>query len=125
MIPDADSIKRIAQQLVDTKNKLLIAQGELNTLQRTYDDYSKELSGKLDELDRFLYQANDEQLGTYRSKRIMEHIAEVQRTLTIYRTVLIGKHIGKLQSLIKDSFGALVHKSDLVNDIYISPDNSH
>ncbi len=123
MIPDADSIKRIAQQLVDTKNELLIVQGELNTLQRTYDDYSKELSGKLDELDRFLYQVNDEQLGAYRSKRIMEHIAEVQRTLTIYRTVLIGKHIGKLQSLIKDSFGALVHKSDLVNDIYISPDN--
>ncbi len=123
MIPDADSIKRIAQQLVDAKNKRLIAQGELNTLQRIYDDYSKELSGKLDELDRFLYQANDEQLGAYRSKRITEHIAEVQRTLTIYRTVLIGKHIGKLQSLIKDSFGALVHKSDLVNDIYISPDN--
>ena len=123
MIPDADSIKRVSRQLVDTKNKLLIVQGELNTLQRTCDDYSKELSGKLDELDRFLYQANDEQLGTYRSKRIMEHIAEVQRTLTIYRSVLIGKHIGKLQSLIKDSFGALVHKGDLVNDIYISPDN--
>ena len=123
MIPDADSIKRIAQQLVDAKNKRLIAQGELNTLQRTYDDYSKELSGKLNELDRFLYQANDEQLGTYRSKRILEHIAEVQRTLTIYRTVLIGKHIGKLQSLIRDSFGSLMHKSDLVNDIHISPDD--
>ena len=123
MIPDADSIKSIAQQLADTKNKLLIAQGELNTLQRTYDDYCKELSGKLDELDRFLYQANDEQLGTYRSKRIMEHIAEVQRTLTIYRTVLIGKNIGKLQSLIKDSFGVLAHKCDLVNDICISSDN--
>ncbi len=123
MIPDADSIKRIAQQLVDAKDKRLIAQGELNSLQRTYDDYSKELSGKLNELDRFLYQANDEQLGTYRSKRILEHIAEVQRTLTIYRTVLIGKHIGKLQSLIRDSFGSLMHKSDLVNDIYISPDD--
>ena len=123
MIPDADSVKKIAQQLADTKNKRLIVQGELNALQRTYDDYVKELSNKLNELDCLLYQVNDEQLGTYRRKRILEHLAEVKNTLTIYRSALIGKHIGKLQSLIKESFWSLIHKSDLVNDIFINPDD--
>lgn len=122
-IPDVDSIKGIAQQLVDAKNKHLIVQGELNTLQRIYDDYVKELSSKLNELDCLLYQANDGQLGAYRSKRILEHLSEVRHTLTVYRTALIGKRLGKLQSLIRDSFWSLVHKSDLVNDIYINTDD--
>lgn len=122
-IPEADMIKAVAQQLKTAEDNSKISQGEINTLQKLYDETIKATNNKQNELDRLLHNANDEQLITHRDKRILEHTSEVRHTLGLYRKALIGKHIGRLESLIQESFTALIRKNDLVKNIHINPDD--
>ena len=122
-VPEADMIRGVAQALKSAEDKLKISQGELKTLQMNYDEAAKLFTNKQIEIDRLLHNANDEQLGYHRSKLILEHTTEVQKTLTLYRTALIDNHIGRLQALVKESFTALIRKTDLAHDIRISPES--
>ncbi len=122
-VPEADMIRGIARALKVIEDKHKIAQGELKILQTNYDETARLLTNKQIQIDRLLHNANDEQLGFHRSKRILEHTAEVQKTLTLYRKALIDNHIGRLQALVKESFTALIRKTDLVHDIRISPES--
>ncbi|PHS71158.1 MAG: DNA sulfur modification protein DndD [Cycloclasticus sp.] len=122
-IPDGDMIKDVAQQLKTAEVNHKIAQSELNSIQNTYDEAAKTLAHKQHELDRFLHNANDEQLSAHQDKHVLEHIAEVRQTLMLYRQELINKHIGSLENLIKESFASLIRKSDLVQDIRINPED--
>ena len=54
---------------------------------------------------------------------ILEHTSEVRQTLELYRKALIDKHIGRLEVLIKESFTALIRKTDLVHNIRIDPED--
>ncbi len=123
VIPEADMIKAVAKALKMAEDKHKIAQGELNVLQAGYNDTLKILAIKQNELDRLLHTANNEQLNAHRDKRILEHTAEVKHTLTLYRKALTNKHIGRLESLITESFTGLIRKSDLVDNISINPDD--
>ena len=122
-IPEADMIKGAAKQLKIAEDESKIAQGEFNSLQNNYNETVKITNNIQNELDRVLHSSNDEQLSMHRDKRILEHASEVRQTLGIYRKVLIGKHIGRLETLIKESFTTLIRKSDLVHNIRISPDD--
>jgi len=119
-VPEEDMIRGITRALKAAEDKHKIAQGEFNTLKINYDETAKLLDSKQSEIDRLLHNANDEQLDIHRKKHILEHMAEVQHTLTIYRKSLIDKHIGRLQALIKESFTTLIRKGDLVHDIRIN-----
>jgi len=122
-IPDADMIRDVALQLKKSEDNKRIAQGEIKTLQKIYDETSKAINSKQKELDRLFHNANDEQLNSHRDKRILEHTTEVRITLQLYRKALISKHIGRLETLIKESFTSLIRKNDLVNNICINPDD--
>ena len=122
-IPDADMIRNVAQQLKTSEDNKKIAQGEIKTLQKLYDETTKVINSKQNELDRLYHNANDEQLSSHRDNRILEHAVEVRNTLQLYRKALIGKHIGRLESLIKESFTSLMRKNDLVHNISINPED--
>lgn len=122
-IPDADMIRGVALQLKNSEDNKKIAQGEFKTLQKLYDETAKAINSKQNELDRLYHNANDEQLNSHRNKRILEHTTEVRNTLQLYRKALIVKHIGRLETLIKESFTSLMRKNDLVNNISINPEN--
>jgi len=122
-IPEADMIKDAAQQLKSSENNRKIAEGEYNTLQIQLDETVKAVNNKQNELDRLYHSTNDEQLKAHRDKRILEHTAEVRQTLRLYRKALIGKHISRLETLIEESFKALIRKNDLIHKINISSED--
>jgi len=122
-IPEADMIKDAAQQLKSAEDNRKIAEGEHNTLQLQYDETIKAFNNKQNELDRLYHSTNDEQLSAHRDKQILEHTSDVRQTLGLYRKALIGKHIGRLESLIEDSFKALIRKNDLIDKISISSED--
>ena len=122
-VPEADIIKEVAQQLKAAEDKSKLSQGELSILQKLYNETVKRTNNKQDELDRLLHKANDEQLSSHHDKRILEHSIEVRKTLGLYRKKLIDQHIRRLEILIKESFTALIRKSDLVHKIQINPDD--
>lgn len=122
-IPDADMIRDVALQLKNSEDNKKIAQGEFKTLQKLYDETAKAINSKQNELDRLFHNANDEQLNSHQDKRILEHTTEVRNTLQLYRKRLIGKHIGRLETLIKESFSSLMRKNDLVHNISINSED--
>jgi DNA sulfur modification protein DndD len=122
-IPEADMIKQVAHQLKATEDSSKKAQGEQIVLQNLYNETAKTTNNKQIELDRLLHRENDEQLNTHRNKNIIEHTREVRHTLDLYHKALIEKHIGRLETLIKESFTTLIRKKDLIHNIKISPDD--
>ena len=122
-IPEADMIKQVAQQLKSAEDNFKISQGEQIILQNIYNETANAANNKQIELDRLLHRANDEQLNTHRSKNIVEHTREVRHTLDLYHKALIGKHIGRLEALIKESFSSLIRKKDLIHNIKIDPES--
>lgn len=120
-IPEADMIREISQQLKSVEDSHKVAQGESIVLQQVLDESTRALLSKQNEMDRLLHTANEEQLNDHRNKHILEHTAEVQKTLSLYREALVNKHIGRLETLITESFKSLIRKSDLINMILISP----
>ena len=59
-VPEADMIKAVAQELKSAEDNSKIAQGEIITLQKLYDETIKATNSKHNELDRLLHNANNE-----------------------------------------------------------------
>jgi len=122
-IPETGIIEEISNQLRSINNKLIICKDDRTNLSSEIDILFKQLASKESELDRAFHNANDNQLSTHRNKQILTHTKDIKNTLDVFRTALIEKHIGHLETLIEDSFKSLIRKNDLIEKVSINPNS--
>ncbi len=107
-----DSLEKSQQQL----NK---AKAEYDTEQYKYQQVDKEI----DRVQKELQNYSESAIDRVNDEHIIQSVAKVQKTLTIFRERLTLKKLNKLEVEVTDCFRYLLHKSNLVHKVVIDRDN--
>ncbi len=119
-IPPGETIQQIAHQLRDAETKHHTLSIEIESLKRLDDHNFRSLELRNKELNRLYHKVNEERLDNSIDKHVVERTKDIDKILSLFKAQLVGKHIDRLQYLIKESFTELVRKNDLVNKIRIN-----
>ena len=123
-IPPDETIQQLALQLRDAETKRHTLSIEIESLKRLDDNNFRSLELRNRELDRLYHKVNEERLDNSIDKHVVQRTKDVDKILSLFKAKLVGKHIDRLQNLIKESFTDLVRKNDLVNKVRINDDFS-
>ncbi len=106
---------------VPTKIELILA--EMKGMERLIAENQKSIDSKKMEISRLFKDQIDTKSRSDINKKIIRRSERVQDLLNKYKIRLIGKHIERLENLIRDSFQLLLRKDDLIKGIRICPDS--
>jgi DNA sulfur modification protein DndD len=121
-IPDEDRIAKAQNALDEARkqhgNKMSLIEGlkvRIDVIHRQH----KEAEAKLERLaDRHI----DAKVAEDDRQRMLHHSKRVRETLHQFRTRVIQRHVSNIETLMLESFRALLRKSDLVHGLRIDPE---
>lgn len=122
-IPDPDALAGITDRLNQTIDQKDHQRIKLAGLRDQYEKLRKELDARSAERLRHLERSTSQAFVDESHRRILKHAESVRSTLGLFRQAVAKQHIGKLESLITESFKQLVRKEALIDRISIDLDS--
>ncbi|MBT89377.1 MAG: DNA sulfur modification protein DndD [Spirochaetales bacterium] len=122
-IPDEELLSEVATQLLASTNEIELILAEMKGMERLIAENQKSIDSKKMEISRLFKDQIDTKSRSDINKKIIRRSERVQDLLNKYKIRLIGKHIERLENLIRDSFQLLLRKDDLIKGIRICPDS--
>lgn len=123
LVPDEDKISFIQQTLKDTRQIIENTRSEREILQERISIISNQRKLVQGKIKALIMRNYDQCLKHDTRKRILKHSTLVRKTLDIFRNRVINKNLAKIEHLMLESFSRLLHKTELVSHLKISPEN--
>lgn len=121
-VPEEDSIARYQEDLNAARKAHATKMAELDTLKVRHDVLKRQHEEALKRIDRFGERDLDSKMAEDSRLRMLKHSAKVRETLSKFRTRVIERHVTRMESLMLESFRALLRKNDLVHHLRIDPE---
>jgi len=122
-IPTNDAIEPFVERLSEAQVRFseierdkLQHEQEIKIAERAFDA-AQNILNKLFESEV------EEQFKADDALRSIKHSSKVQDTISRFRRMVIESQIGQISNLIRECFGELSRKNDLISSVEISPDN--
>lgn len=122
-VPTADRIAVIQAELVKAKGAQQNAHDELETLRSRMKECLRRHNAVESKLDSMGARHHSHSISIDERERMLKHSEKVRSTLERLRTKVVGRHVGKLEHLMLESFQKLLRKSNLVSQLRINPES--
>jgi DNA sulfur modification protein DndD len=120
-VPEEDSIARFQEALTEARRAHATKMAELDSLKVRQEVLGKQREEAIKRIDRFGERDLDSKLAEDSRMRMLKHSAKVRETLAKFRTRVIERHVARMETLMLESFRALLRKNDLVHGLRIDP----
>ena len=122
-IPEEASIKEILAERNQYQTELAEAEKKHDILTEEIERTQREIERKNSELQDKLKAESELRIQHEEKTRILSHSAQARMTLERFRHEVIREHIKIIEALVLESYQSLLHKSCLVSDISINPED--
>jgi DNA sulfur modification protein DndD len=112
MIQEREALKQKLHRLRQERARI---QGELESGQGVIE----RLEG---EYNRLLEKVARAELGRLEAQRLLDHSQKSRETLTRFRESVLKHNLRRIETMILESFKALMRKDNFIHDLRISPD---
>jgi DNA sulfur modification protein DndD len=120
-VPDADSVAKLQKEITSAGALLRDKQAQLALLDDKLRANHNQAEIKSRELAKLLEVETEEGLNAEHDHRILRFSSKVRTTLGSFRDKVIKKHVGRLESLILESFWQLLRKEQLISAFIVDP----
>lgn len=122
-VPEEDRIASYQEALNEARQAHATKLAELDALKIRQDVLKRQREEVIKRIDRFGEKDLDSQLAEDSRLRMLKHSRKVRETLVKFRTRVIERHVSNLESLMLESFRALLRKNELVHGLRIDPES--
>jgi DNA sulfur modification protein DndD len=120
-VPEEDSIARHQEALTEARHAHAHKLAELDSLKVRQEVLKKQRDEAIKRIDRFGERDLHSKLAEDSRLPMLKHSAKVRETLGKFRTRVIERHVSRMETLMLESFRALLRKNDLVHGLRIDP----
>jgi len=120
-VPEEETLIECQHQLTDCKKNLLQEQAKHEILKEQIVIAQHQIEQAELRLTNIKLEQNKDSFEAELQNRIIDNINNAKSILNSFNLTMIEKHIKHLESLILESFIALIRKKDLISKITISP----
>ena len=114
-----EAYAQLEQNLKQTHQQVIKAQTNYETSKQTLNAIEKEIQTIKQKLAKY----SEKSLGIHQTEHLINSVAKVKNTLSLFKEKLTLKKLNRLESEVSDCFRFLLHKSKLVNRIVINVNN--
>jgi DNA sulfur modification protein DndD len=118
-VPTADALSALAARRDEFRSKQAALSAAKEAQALALERLRRERDRLGDELGRFEQEEAEAQLADEDRARAIRHIGKVRATLDRFRDTVIGRHLGRIETLVLDSFRHLLRKESLVTGLEI------
>jgi DNA sulfur modification protein DndD len=121
-VPDADALADLQKQLEIAEEELKQRRAELESIALKQEVLSGQRAEAERRLERSADVAIDQEQHQDSRDRILSHSLRVRKTLELFRSRVVQRHVARLEGLILDSLQQLLRKRALADRIAIDPE---
>jgi DNA sulfur modification protein DndD len=122
-VPEQDSIASAQDALHEARVLHATKMAELDGLKVRREALKRQRLEADSRLDRFGEKDLDARLAEDARQRMLKHSQRVRETLGEFRKRVIRRHVSNMETLMLESFRALLRKNDLVHGLRIDPES--
>lgn len=122
-VPEEDRIASYQEALTEARLAHATKLAELDALKVRQEVLKRQREEVIKRIDRFGEKDLDSRLAEDSRVRMLKHSRKVRETLGKFRTRVIERHVSNMESLMLESFRALLRKNDLVHGLRIDPES--
>lgn len=120
-IPEHDAVAGLFQQRDRLQADITASQEDLQRKQGEIDALRAELEHKARRMASLLDSVADGAFEHHERGRIARHAVRARGTLDRFRDLIVARHLGRLETLILESFQHLIRKQSLICRVRIDP----
>lgn len=116
-VPTAEALASLVSKREELRSRQRVLEAEHSSEHDLVQRLRRELERAEQDLRRFEQEEAEAELAEQDRTRALLHIGRVQDTLVRFRETVIGRHLGRIESLVLDSFQQLLRKESLVTGL--------
>lgn len=121
-VPESDHIHQMIQEREALKQKLQSLRQKRARIQGELESGQGVIERLEGEYNRLLEKVARAELGRLEAQRLLDHAQKSRGTLTRFRESVLKHNIRRIETIILESFKALMRKDNFIHDLRISPD---
>jgi DNA sulfur modification protein DndD len=118
-VPTAEALSALGARRDELRSRQAALSAAKDAQSAAVDRLRRERDRLANELERFEQEEAEAQLADEDRARAIRHIGRVRNTLAGFRETVIARHLGRIETLVLDSFRQLVRKESLVTALEI------
>lgn len=122
-VPSVEAIATAIDRCESAVAGLAEAQGRHHVRSEAVEIAEKDLATIERGLERRYEAASEMVIEGEDAERVIRHAERARITVAQYRSVLLEKHLGRIEAAVFASLGDLLHKENLIGDLKIDPES--